>query len=165
MATSTTRFWRYTGLAVPILLWLLFFAVLFQPLRLWLSGARTYDNSYLQEWIDETRISGGETLPEMVTDYQKDLKKAADYQKDFEKVPDTVQRDNQETDLKYWRSGKRRARLKNNSSRWVSRQAVLGSTPAVSHHFSSRGATGRSPRSHGLPGIPACRATPASIRS
>ena len=98
MATATTKFWRYMGLAVPVLLWLLFFLFLFPPLRLWLSGARTYDKSDLQEWIDESRIFR-ETLPEMVSDYQQDLKKAADYQKELKKVPDAGQRDTQKGNI------------------------------------------------------------------
>jgi signal transduction histidine kinase len=65
--------WRYLrGLAVPVLLWGLFVAVLARPLTAWLHGDEEYDKAALQEWVEEARVFRN-SLPELVRDYLKDL--------------------------------------------------------------------------------------------
>jgi signal transduction histidine kinase len=63
------RIWRYVrGLAAPVLLWVLFVAVLAQLLPSWLRGDQEYDEKALREWIDEARVFR-DPLPDMVGDY------------------------------------------------------------------------------------------------
>src|SRR5437879_13880285 len=73
MASSSSQSWRYVrGLAAPVLLWILFVALLLKPLQTWLQGDRDYDEAAMQEWNEETR-GFHETLPEMVRDYLRTL--------------------------------------------------------------------------------------------
>ncbi|HEV3117901.1 MAG TPA: hypothetical protein VGY58_12670, partial [Gemmataceae bacterium] len=76
MASSSSQSWRYVrGLAAPVLLWILFVALLLKPLQTWLQGDKDYDEAAMQEWIEETR-GFHETLPEMVRDYLRTLDQA-----------------------------------------------------------------------------------------
>src|SRR5439155_26923497 len=76
MAKNQSQFWRYVrALAAPVLLWVLFAALLLKPLKTWLKGDKDYDEAAMQEWIEETR-GFHETLPEMVRDYFRTLDQA-----------------------------------------------------------------------------------------
>src|SRR5262249_31753218 len=56
------------GLAVPVLLWALFVAVLGNTLRLRMHRGEEYDEDALREWVQESRIFR-DTLPETIRDY------------------------------------------------------------------------------------------------
>ena len=63
------RFWRYLrGLGVPVMLWVLFVAVLADTLRSRMHGGEEYDEDALREWVQESR-NFRDTLPEKVRDY------------------------------------------------------------------------------------------------
>jgi signal transduction histidine kinase len=60
--------WRYLrGLVAPLLLWVLFVAVLLRLLPSWMRGADDYDEKALKEWLDEA--GARDNLPKMVRDY------------------------------------------------------------------------------------------------
>ncbi len=60
--------WRYLrGLLAPLLLWVLFVAVLLRLLPSWMRGADDYDEKALKEWLDEA--GARDNLPKMVRDY------------------------------------------------------------------------------------------------
>jgi signal transduction histidine kinase len=76
MPLLSDRTWRtLRGLAVPVLLWGLFMAVLVKPLSAWLHGDEEYDRAALKEWVEEARVFR-RSLPEMVRDYVKNLDRA-----------------------------------------------------------------------------------------
>jgi signal transduction histidine kinase len=65
--------WRYVrGLAVPVLLWGLFVAVLIRPMQSWLHGDEEHDAATIREWIKETRIFRS-ALPELARDYLEEF--------------------------------------------------------------------------------------------
>jgi signal transduction histidine kinase len=73
MESKHGLFWRYVrGLAVPVLLWGLFVAVLIRPLQSYLHGHERHDEATIREWIEETRIFRS-TLPELARDYLSEL--------------------------------------------------------------------------------------------
>ena len=63
------------GLVVQVLLWVVFFFVLYQPLKQWVIGSSEFDKAAMEELIDEADVFR-KTLPEMVSDYQQNLDKA-----------------------------------------------------------------------------------------
>jgi signal transduction histidine kinase len=71
--------WRYLrGLLAPLLLWVLFVAVLLRLLPSWMRGADDYDERALKEWLDEAGTR--DNLPKMVRDY---LDAVAAWRKEF----------------------------------------------------------------------------------
>jgi signal transduction histidine kinase len=81
------NFWRYLrGLVAPLLLWVLFVAVLLRLLPSWMRGADDYDEKALKEWLDEA--GARDNLPKMVRDY---LDAVAAWRKQF---PDAQLSDN-----------------------------------------------------------------------
>lgn len=80
MLKRSEKIGRLLSLAVPVLLWGIFFAFLIGPLGHWLKGNQEYDKAIMEEWIDEARVFR-ETLREMVSDYQKDLRSLQDLRK------------------------------------------------------------------------------------
>ncbi len=72
-------FWRYLrGLLAPLLLWVLFVAVLLRLLPSWMRGADDYDEKALKEWLDEA--GARDNLPRMVRDY---LEAVAAWRRDY----------------------------------------------------------------------------------
>jgi signal transduction histidine kinase len=66
MANHAHSWWKYgRALAVPLLLWGLVVASLWEPVRIWLNAGRGHDKASLREWIDESRGN----LPDMADDY------------------------------------------------------------------------------------------------
>jgi signal transduction histidine kinase len=60
--------WRYVrALLAPLLLWVLFVAVLVRLLPSWTRGDDSYDEKALKEWLDEAGTR--DNLPKMVRDY------------------------------------------------------------------------------------------------
>ncbi|HVS35126.1 MAG TPA: HAMP domain-containing sensor histidine kinase [Gemmataceae bacterium] len=65
-----SRFWRYAqALMAPILLWGLVAFLLWEPVHDWIEGEDGYDRDALTEWLDESRGSATDTLPEMAAAY------------------------------------------------------------------------------------------------
>jgi two-component system, cell cycle sensor histidine kinase and response regulator CckA len=77
------NFWRYLrGLVAPLLLWVLFVAVLLRLLPSWMRGADDYDEKALKEWLDEA--GARDNLPKMLRDY---LEAVAAWRKQFPDAP------------------------------------------------------------------------------
>ena len=52
MANHERAWWKYgRAMAVPLLLWGLVIASLWEPVRVWLSAGRGFDKASLREWI------------------------------------------------------------------------------------------------------------------
>jgi signal transduction histidine kinase len=66
MANHDHSWWKYgRALAVPLLLWGLVVASLWEPVRVWLNAGRGHDKANLREWINEARGN----LPDMAEEY------------------------------------------------------------------------------------------------
>ncbi|MBI1915663.1 MAG: HAMP domain-containing histidine kinase [Planctomycetes bacterium] len=66
MAALHRAWWKYgRALAVPLLLWGLVIASLWEPIKVWLNSSRYHDRAALREWIENARGN----LPGMVEDY------------------------------------------------------------------------------------------------
>src|SRR5262245_4489004 len=66
MAALHRTWWKYgRALAVPLLLWALVIASLWEPIKVWLNSSRYHDRAALREWIENARGN----LPNMVGDY------------------------------------------------------------------------------------------------
>src|SRR5262245_43985046 len=66
MAALHRAWWKYgRALAVPLLLWGLVIASLWEPIKVWLNSSRYHDRAALREWIENARGN----LPNMVGDY------------------------------------------------------------------------------------------------
>jgi two-component system, cell cycle sensor histidine kinase and response regulator CckA len=66
MANHEHFWWKYgRALAVPVLLWGLVVASLWEPVRVWLNAGRGHDKADLREWINEARGN----LPDMAEKY------------------------------------------------------------------------------------------------
>src|SRR5207237_1277613 len=66
MAALHRAWWKYgRAPAVPLLLWGLVIASLWEPIKVWLNSSRYHDRAALREWIENARGN----LPGMVDDY------------------------------------------------------------------------------------------------
>src|SRR5262249_18632031 len=66
MAALPRAWWKYgRALLVPLLLWGLVVASLWEPIKVWLNSSRYHDRAALREWIENARGN----LPDMVKEY------------------------------------------------------------------------------------------------
>jgi signal transduction histidine kinase len=66
MVVLHRAWWKYgRALAVPLLLWGLVIASLWEPIKGWLNSSRSHDRAALHEWIDNARGN----LPDLVKKY------------------------------------------------------------------------------------------------
>jgi len=83
MATLHRAWWKYgRALAVPLLLWGLVIASLWEPIKVWLNSRRYNDDADLREWIENARGN----LPGMVDEYvllRNGLRKPQEWNKWF----------------------------------------------------------------------------------